>query len=186
MKKREYKYEWDVLYVKCNVCGVRKNSNEFGVNRTKKFWIQSECKECHRLHRNEYHCNCREKENERCRIYYKSNRDKLISLNKERYILNIDKAKDYGREYRRSRSKNLWFNRDIFHHKAKYFINDNWIHYDVCTICWCEGKIEMHHPSYNSFDDWSRVVFCCRSCHKLIHSGILECPEPIDLLNLTK
>ena len=45
--------------------------------------------------------------------------------------------------------------------------------------------IEMHHPSYDEASAWSKVVFCCKFCHRNIHLWLLECPKAIDLLECT-
>jgi hypothetical protein len=31
---------------------------------------------------------------------------------------------------------------------------------------------------------WSVVVFCCKFCHKNIHEWNIECPRPINLLDM--
>lgn len=39
----------------------------------------------------------------------------------------------------------------------------------VCSLCNSTHFVEAHHPDY---DKWDEVVWVCRKCHKLIHSGM--------------
>ena len=183
---REYKYEWNELYLKCTKCWKWLTTNSFYKSSSKKFWVQTDCKECHRLNRRQYHIRNRGEDNLRSREYYKTNKLRIDELNKKYRLMNRDKICLLLKNYRESRSNDVWFNWNTFHNREKRYVNKFWISKGSCSICWNNKNIVMHHPSYESYDDWSRVVFCCRSCHKLIHSGTLECPEPIDLLNLTK
>jgi 5-methylcytosine-specific restriction endonuclease McrA len=57
-----------------------------------------------------------------------------------------------------------------------------------CQSCGAESNIQIHHiVPRRSFDDVDdahyndNLVSLCRTCHKLVEHGSLECPEPKDL-----
>ena len=159
----EYKSEWDVLYIKCTKCKQRATAESYQKDVRRKFWVSSICKKCRRL----YTLNQRDKINERLKIYYINNKDVL----KEKVKKNSS-----------NHTNELWFNRETFHRRARQYANNHKLKPDRCPICWKIEPIEMHHPSYKEYSDWSKVVFCCKFCHRNIHLWLLECPNIIDLL----
>lgn len=168
---REYKYEWDILYLKCTKCWKWLTIDGYPRDKDRKFWVRSDCMECHRLKRKKYH-----------REWYYNNRDRANDYARKYHIDNRDAIKD--KEKDRILAKDLWFDRYSFHNKARYFIRKNKLKPKLCPICWAERNIEIHHPSYKWFDDWSMVVFCCKYCHRNIHTWDIECPKPINLLHM--
>ena len=174
--EREYKYEWDVLYMKCTICWTWRESTQFPIARdNKKFWTRSCCKECYRiknrrLHQEWYKANS-ELAKRKCKVYHVNNKEKINNNIK-------DRAEQH--------TKDLWFDRYKFHSKAKIYVLKNRLRPIVCPLCKQHGRIEMHHPDYSWFDMWSKVVFCCKKCHSNIHKGHIECPKPINLLDLDK
>lgn len=48
----------------------------------------------------------------------------------------------------------------------------------LCQHCGNISK-HMHHKDYNKPYD---VVFLCIGCHRKVHSGVINCPEPINLM----
>lgn len=58
--------------------------------------------------------------------------------------------------------------------------NGNIIRPTICQICKKPHKIiQGHHTDYNKP---LQVIFCCPSCHKLIHSRSIECIEDIEVI----
>ena len=170
-KAREYEYRDGILYQKCSICEKRLAAECYPREKGKKFWIICECKECHKLKRESYHREWykknKETAKERFREYHKNNRERLNNKIK----------------YRAERhSRDVWFTRDSFHKRAKKFVKDNWLRPEICPICWVESEILLHHPSYDSYDKRSYVVFCCKGCHSAIHLWKIECPNPVNLL----
>lgn len=215
-QEREYRYEWDTLYLKCTKCWEWKTLDWYYKCSTKRFWVHSHCRECIKNKMNKYYDDNKDKVLNREKIYYLDNKQEilnqrrlcykenkgkildkhreyyqsnkhLLSSNQRKYYSdNRERISEYQKENRKNHSKQMWFNRDTFHKMANNYAKRNNLKQKVCSICWIEDKVEMHHPSYEKYEDWSKVVFCCPSCHRRIHSGTLECPEPIDLLSLTK
>lgn len=269
--KREYKYEWDVLWLKCTKCWERNDASFYNNQKKWKFWLSSICKECKRKERIEH----RERYKEYFKEYAKANKDrlreykqnykllnrekivaaqkkyseenkeKIAAYKKEWYVKNMEQRKQYSQSYYKEHKESIktrvrtyekinrdkvykrskayrdknkdkinqyfkdyyeynkdgilkkhkeWindfesmhgFNLWTFHTKTRRYVNKFKLRPIACPICWNNEKIEIHHPSYDSFDKWSEVVFCCRACHKLIHYGTIECPKPINLLTLT-
>lgn len=174
-KKREYRYEWDILYVKCRTCGEWKTTDYYHKATRGKFWIITECKEC---------------VSKRQSVFYKENRDRKSRQWRQYYRDNKEKISEHKKEYREHNkekfdksllTEKLWFNRQTFHEKARAFTRKYWLKPEQCGICKSISRIEIHHPSYETFDKWSEVVFCCKSCHQRIHAWTIECPEPINL-----
>jgi hypothetical protein len=183
----EYKYINWVLYIKCIKCSEYKeaNSENFNKDKTLTFWLSHKCKDCKKIYNI---------------WYYKENKDTLKEKNKTRrgkniwkikeqkeryYKENKDKIDDRIKSYRWWYNKKLWYNRAYFHTKTNNYIKKHNLRPSVCTIiCWYKWKIFVHHPSYDSLDKWCEIVFCCQSCHKNIHSWNIECPKPINLLDL--
>lgn len=210
MRLREHKYEWDILLVKCTKCGEYRRIDDFYKKASYQFWIRSQCKECERAYKEEnreryslyfkeYHQANKQRHMEMSRIYRENNRDKIREKWRQYNRDNKEKIAEYRRRFR-AENKNLvserekrykdnyteelWFNRRTFHEKTrKYAIKYN-LRPDKCPICWNADKIQMHHPSYDVYEDWSYVVFCCPTCHAGIHAWLIECPKPINLLTL--
>lgn len=270
MTKREYRYEWDILLLKCTKCGEWMDSSLYNKEKKWKFWLCSVCKECRRRYRDEHRDQYKEYFKEYAKVnrdklreynhnynllnqekiaayqkkYSEENKEKIAAYKKEWYIKNIEQRKQYNQNYYKEnmesiklkvrlydkanrdkvyerakayRNKNEnklnqyfkdhyeknreeilkrqreWvndfeekfkFNLWTFHTKTRRYVNRFKLKPTECPICWSNKKIEVHHPSYSSFDKWSEVVFCCRACHKLIHYGTIKCPKPINLLEL--
>ena len=210
MRTREHKYEWDILLVKCTKCGEYKWIDEFYKKSSYQFWIRSQCKECERAYKDknsekyslyfkEYHQANRQKRIEMARIYRENNRDKIREKWRQYSRDNKEKIAEYRRRFRAENkdlvserekmykdnyTEELWFNRRTFHEKTRRYAIKYNLRPDKCPICWNTDKIQMHHPSYNVYEDWSYVVFCCPTCHAGIHAWLIECPKPINLLTL--
>lgn len=166
---REYKYVWDVLYLKCTKCWERKTKDAFHKSKIMKFWVKAKCKDCRKYLSREYRKSHKDIVKRYNSIYNKSHKEYLSKYN------------NYLDEMH---SDDLWFSWSSFHEKTKYYVLKHKLRPYKCSICWECGMIETHHPSYNSFDEWSKVVFCCRRCHKNIHAWNIKCPDPINLLEL--
>lgn len=177
---REHKYVDGTLYLKCTKCSTWKSSDDYNKWKWHIFWLRTECKSCLK---------------ERNRKRYESKREHIASQNKEYYWNNKEKTSERKREYYLKTNKQkryadnlteeLWFSWYKFHHRTRDFVSKFWVLPKICSICWIQRNIEIHHPNHERFEDWSNVVFCCRSCHRQIHSWRIDCPTPIDLLKLT-
>lgn len=69
------------------------------------------------------------------------------------------------------------------HNKTDSLIRKLWIRPIICSVCWWKWKIEAHHQDYNK---WNEVVFCCQSCHKLIHNWYINNFKTVNILNFNK
>lgn len=136
----------------------------------------------------------KEEEKEKRLEYYRTHRQRIAENNKIRRNKNRDKI----REYRKNRwdkdkeTRKVWYekNKDTVllknkererkkgyldaHFKTQNVIRRKWIRPKCCSLCWCGWLIISHHPNY---EEWNRVVFCCNSCHRLIHMGLLKVQE---------
>mgnify|MGYP003301552576 CR=1 FL=1 len=174
MTKREYKYEWDVLYIKCPKCWEFKTIDEYNKSKLWAFWTVWRCKVCVSSWNHKYYDSKAKQQQD----YYWNNKER-INAHKREYYLKTQKHK----KYRDKMTEELWFNRHTFHVKACDYVNEHSLRPERCSICGSCGTIEMHHPSYEKYEYWSMVVFCCKSCHRQIHSWRIKCPSPINLLD---
>ena len=170
----EYWHKWLWSWWYCNKCKVCRNKNNVEYSKSHKDVRQKRI-DSNKEHLREYHRN-----------YKENNRDELKRKNREYYLSVKDTlikkylTDNYERISRKSKERReiKWYSK--LHHDTDNYINKNHIRPAVCSICWGSWKIIAHHPSN---DIRNEVVFCCYSCHQLIHINKLECPEPIDLLN---
>ena len=116
--------------------------------------------------------------------YNEQNRKRLTKYFKNRYEEKKNEILKQHKERVMYIEEKFWFNIWCFHSKTRRFVKQHHLKPNLCSICGCDNKIEIHHPSYENFDKRSEVVFCCRSCHRLIHYWTIECPPPINLLEL--
>lgn len=160
---KEHCYKDWVLYVKCFKCWEFKTKESFAKDKSKSNWIKSYCKECYRQSRDREYC--------------------------KRYLKQYGKLHNKEKnEKRKKRLRNMkdkhWENPRNLQERARLYINKNNLRPIECMICWQQWKIEFHHPSYNNIERWKEWVFVCISCHRLIHSGEIKCPEVLDLVQL--
>ncbi len=88
--------------------------------------------------------------------------------------------KEYFRNYRKrwirnnkSRAKKM----KSASHEARRYLAQTGLEYPDCRVCGEPSK-HMHHEDYNLK---TSVVFLCIECHRRVHSGLIECPKPIEL-----
>lgn len=153
---RESKIINNILYVKCNKCGRFLSKDCFYNSNRGARWIYCNCKECRKKVTSESIKKYSKKHSKRCSLM--------------QYKL----SERYG------------FNRHTFHIKAYRLVLKKWLKPSICPICKKSKKIQIHHPFYESFKDWSKVILCCIQCHSDIHRNKIQCPEPIDLLLINK
>ena len=109
-----------------------------------------------------------EKERERSRLYREKNKDII----RERRRKNLPKENAKRRERMaeivakaHAHNKEMWYVN--IQRRTRYLINKLGIRPKQCPICWYKtDKVVAHHPSY---DKQYEIVFCCNSCHRLIH-----------------
>ena len=209
-KKRSRYKEWENLMVECCRCGEIKQSTDFDKASNGLFWLYNICRSCRKelykenrekicQERKEYYQRVKEQKKEYQRQYYYKNDEYIKEQHKEyraknsgkvkearisHYEKNKEKINETNTSYSINKSIELGFDRDMFHYKARRQFN----HYNLkpleCMICWNIGHIVAHHPSYETFDKRKEVVFVCNACHQNIHHWLLECPEPVDLIQL--
>lgn len=190
MKRKNYVLDW-VKYVECTTCREMKSIDDFTKAKRWLFGKRAVCKECEKEYRewrreenkeylkNYYHTNREEMLNKHAE-YREKNRDRIREREKEYYHRNSEKIKQKRKEW------TVWINlfNKTARQKSKKLISKLWIRPNACPICWKdEFSIEAHHPDYNK---WNEIVFCCKSCHLLIHSWRIKCPQTIDLLTYKK
>ena len=168
---RESKIINNILYLKCSHCLEFKSINNFGKKKSSRFNASSRCYDCTKQSVQKR----RDKNINKVREYGKKSQNKNKNLSKIHselhYFLN----------------EKLWFNRLNFHQKANKYAKKYNLYPIKCPICWDDKKrIQIHHPSYESFDNRKDVIFCCASCHRLIHNNKIKCPKPINLLLINK
>ena len=175
IKQMEYRYDGEVLHIKCNKCWEWKYINDFPPRKDWTFWVRNCCRACWKSAMKESH-----------KIWYQNNTNKAKSKMKDYYRLNRDWINERIKRNADTHTDELWFKRYTFHAKAKNYINNHKLRPRLCPICWLEKHIEAHHPSYERFDKWSEIVFCCHKCHSDIHNWTIECPTPINLLECNR
>lgn len=170
---------WWRKYLKCKRCLEIKELTPLFWIRDKgaKYWFVYRCKECmkeivkdsarryrqqHKTETHEYNIRYNREHRDEIREKRRANQKKENIIRKEyfdkhRYEINMKRNE-------RVRRKWYW----AIHQKTSYLIRKLWIRPKECSICWYNSnKIVAHHPDYNKIYD---VIFCCNSCHKLIHS----------------
>ena len=128
--EREYRYIWDVLYIKCSKCWIEKPIQWFSRDRQWKFWVRNDCKEC----RSKYNKGFRE-----------NNKD----------VLSVK-----GKKHRIEMAEKCGFNWDSFHKKTRRYIQTNWIKFKRCVVCGSDNHVIMHHPRYLAEDWDKIVACC--------------------------
>lgn len=189
MANREFYIQDWKTYAKCWCCWQYKEATTeyFSKDKTWLRWLRSWCKCCDREYHKIYIKNNKgniqeynrkyektEKRKAQKRLWAETHKDSIRYAWKKYREINKDKIE------KRLKEKEYW-ERMYSHKKTRYWINKLWIRPSSCTICWKETTIIAHHPDYNKRN---KVVFCCHSCHNYIHNGTIQCPEPIDLINI--
>lgn len=181
---REYRYEWEELYLKCPKCWKWLSKSFFHKDKTTHFWVTSHCNDCRNTARNKYYWNNKDEENRKYREYRLANEEREKARYKEYRRTHREERIALNKEIAKKHNELLWFNWGSFHDRANRYVRKHNLRPKSCSICWKQCIPQMHHPYCSSYDDWSNVIFCCQSCHWLIHSWRILCPEPINLLNL--
>ena len=191
-------------------------SELFSKKKTWFLWFRSICKDCeHKKYimnkdvilkqSKEHYQKNKDKILWQVKEYYWKNRDKKIKYAKQYRDNNKDviKEKDYKRywnkrhwlntkeeveQYKKNKYEKRIKNRPLenwttFHRRATDFINKYSLRPDKCCICWSSRSIQAHHPDYTK---WNMIVFVCPKCHQNIHANNIQCPDPINLLELVK
>ena len=172
-QNKEHSSEYSKKYRELNKAIIaERNKKRYQRDKDRILEVCKNYRDTHREQRNkhsrEYRLENKEKYRESGKLYYQNNRERIL---------------EYHKAYEETRNKELWFNLKTFHTRASKYAKSHNLTPSQCPICWSTDKVEIHHPSYNTYNDWSNVVFCCSMCHKQIHSGALECPTPINLLD---
>ena len=178
-----YVLDW-IQYVQCTKCMEVKSIDMFCKAKRWLFWKKETCKDCDKKYREEhrehiinylrnYYNNDKENQQKKHAEYREKKRAKIKEWERQYYNLHREDA----RARVKRRNEETWY--EPIRQKSKRLISKLWIRPNVCPLCWNEKfRIEAHHPDYNK---WNEIVFCCKSCHLLIHSWKIKCPETIDL-----
>lgn len=179
---RDYKIEWEILYLMCTKCWKRLTIDSFHKDKSKDFGVRTTCKECKKETSKKYYIKNRSNIIDYVSMRQQKNKE-IVDWYKRNYRENNkEKVADCQKKNKETHSKELWYNRDTFHQKAIKFVKKHWLRPKKCPICWLQKKVVMHHPYYDSYEDWNKIVFCCQSCHKKIHSWIIICPPIVYLI----
>ena len=170
-------------FLTCRWCGETKELTEqfWSRDKSSKLWFVYRCKDC-------MHNNCKEASHK----YYMSHKEQCHEYNlkynsEHREEIRNKRRGNRGAESIRRRermkeisAKQIQHAREMgywrVHSKACRVIKQLWIRPNSCPICGYEWLVVSHHPDYNK---WNEVVFCCSSCHKLIHNWEIDVCDKI-------
>ena len=161
-------WENDEILLKCKECWEFKElNNENWYKHPEWFlWVLWRCKQCILRWRKWEH------ELEMARV---RDRNRYINNKKRRDFIY---KSSWNRTKRHMEENQNW---QAYHLRAIRLIRKLKIRPTICPICWYEWRIIAHHPDINVRNE---IVFCCQICHDKIHKWKMECPKPIDLINL--
>ena len=162
------------LYMLCRWCWeIKELTSDFWQrDKNSRTGFLYRCKECVKYKGREsckrYYYSHLEYMESRRKKYYTNNREKI----REKRRLNREKENAKRRERMaeisakiHAHNKEMWYVN--IQRRTRYLIDKLWIRPKECSICWYAlSKIVAHHPDYNKPYE---VVFCCNSCHRLIH-----------------
>lgn len=148
---------------------VKKHSKEYYENNKEKIAIKWK----------EYYEKNKEYINMKWKKYYEEHKEQHLKKSLDWKKNNRDKMNKYQQEYRNKR----WKEQASAHRNVEKVVKALWIRPTVCPICWKESLIIAHHPTSPDYSQWNIIVWCCNECHIKIHKWIIDCPEPIDLLD---
>lgn len=200
-----------VVYVNCTKCwDILSLLDNFTKSKKGKWGYTSICKKCIKESReinSEYICKKKKeyyetnkiKIQEKAAIYRDAHRERIKNYarkyretfpekckisNRKSYSKHAEDRVIQQKNYEKGKSKKLWFSWKTFHDKANWYSDYRGLNPHQCQICWIDSKCHLHHPSYSSFDKRKEVVFLCPKCHKNVHEWNLDCPKPVDLIQL--
>lgn len=184
-KRESYSID-NILYLRCKSCWELKPFTEF--YKLKNIYYRPDCKICHgktRSQRNKDHPEIHKKYHDN---WKKKNLQKYKNGRKQSYLKQYQTKGDEiiktNSEYRKRKNNELGFSWRYFHNKTQEFCRKYDLYPKKCPICWDnKSRIEIHHPFYNKFEDRSKVIFCCSSCHNYIHSWKIKNENYIELLD---
>ena len=177
---REHKIieEWGRFYLACNECwNLKELIDKFWVRDNKsKYWFVYKCKDC--LHKraniaaHKYYLSHKDKTHEYNIKYNREHRDEIRDKRREnREQENIKRKKKMKeisvKQTKHAKDMGYWW----IHDKTCRVIKKLWIRPKECPICNYKWLVISHHPDYNK---WNEIVFCCNSCHKLIHNWEID------------
>lgn len=118
-----------------------------------------------------YRENRGEKIKEWQKIYREKNKEKIREYKRNNWARNKLKRKERLRKnqdeiQKKVKERNSRMGYAGTHSRLARLVKKLWIRPSVCSICNYEWQIVAHHPDYSKEYE---VVFCCQSCHQLIH-----------------
>ena len=138
-----------------------------------------EHKEEEKIYSKKYRELHRDEIKEHMKRYREVNKDKLRESRRKHWIEVKEKRKIRYENNKmdiimkdKKRKSEKWYS--PVHLKVNYVKKKLWLKPTCCSLCWYKWYIVSHHPDYNKPYN---VVFCCQSCHKLIHSGEISVPN---------
>lgn len=169
---------WWKKYLVCNECWVEKELTwEFwNKDSRSELWYIYKCKEC--LHKNakkpshKYYLSHKQKVHEYNVRYRREHREEL--RDKRRLNRKSDEAwrkknmKEISKKTN-AHAKKMWY--IPVHDKVYRAIKKLWNRPKKCPMCWYKWLVVAHHPDYSKRYE---VVFCCNSCHSLIHKWEIQ------------
>ena len=165
-------------YLACNECWeVKELTSDFWVKDNKsKHWFVYKCKEClrkrHKIAQHKYNMSHKEEKHLYNITYNKEHREEI----REKRRIGREKEKEKRKLRMKEVSKKTHAHNKLMgysptHQRVSRIIKKLWIRPKSCSICWFEWLVVAHHPDYSK---WNEIVFCCNSCHRLIHSWEID------------
>jgi len=139
----------------CYRCKQEKPLSEFSKRRSSKDGAVGECKTC---------------DSDRCRNYYKKNKEKVLKQKSDYYKKNRERVLEQRYAYVRKdpvRAKaHMLFKTAVKRGKI--------IRPDVCSLCKKPCKPDGHHHNGYSEEHMYDVIWLCSMCHKREHMRLKE------------
>ena len=177
-------------YLECKWCGIVKELiDEYRIrDKNSRLWYVYRCKECsykkakaiqkryrdsHKDRTHEYNLKYNREHRDEIREKRRGNREKE-NIARKLYRL---QHKEEVNKRKREQMHTKWYG--WIHQRTARLVKKLWIRPDYCQICWHKGAVVSHHPTY---DKPYEIVFCCPSCHTLIHQWKLEIKDEYKIL----
>jgi len=134
---------------RCTKCGEIRPASGFGKDRRRKDGLQSQCKECFRERKAEYHLKNGDAVRKKHREYYAKNRERTIERVRLWRLANPEKIKAEGAVAHAKKMGRLIV--------------------EPCETCGSTENVDAHHDDYTKPLD---VRWLCKSCHRRHHAKL--------------
>ena len=177
-------------FLKCRWCWtIKELTDKYRIrDKNSKLWYVYRCKECTykkaKEAQHKYYISHREETHEYNLKYNSEHRDEI----REKRRGNHEKENEARRLYRSQHREEVNEKKRIqmhtkwygwIHQRTARLVKQLWIRPESCVICWHTWTVVSHHPDYTKPYE---VIFCCPSCHVLIHKWELGIRDEYKLL----